>query len=255
MDRGRCGTGTGSTKSRRLEACEDDGRRWRGHGPHPARGIVLADVEAFSHLARIGVEGWEGQVPDRARRVLVGWSRSGPRRAAPPASLGSHWAPGARKMPEMEAHRATETRAMASHANVPSLKTRGFRICVQCPVLNPRGDAPCRRCTPSWRRPSRPSTRVGPAEKLSCLPRTPRPVNAPNRPRATLPPRVSHLVRARTPLTRFALGVDPSVKPPGGSDARQCGPVPSVQRQKRGSETKARRIEQNRVEQNRMRLS
>ena len=226
-----------------------------GHGPHPARGIVLADVEAFSHLDRIGVEGWEGQVPDRARRVLVGWSRSGPRRAAPPASLGSHWAPGARKMPEMEAHRATETRAMASHANVPSLKTRGFRICVQCPVLNPRGDAPCRRCTPSWRRPSRPSTRVGPAEKLSCLPRTPRPVNAPNRPRATLPPRVSHLVRARTPLTRFALGVDPSVKPPGGSDARQCGPVPSVQRQKRGSETKARRIEQNRVEQNRMRLS
>jgi hypothetical protein len=192
---------------------------------------VASSLLMSKHSATWIVSGWRG---GKVRfRIERGEFRSGGRDRARderprPASLGSHWAPGARKMPEMEAHRATETRAMAPHANVPSLKTRGFRICVQCPVLNPRAYAPCRRCTPSWRRPSRPSTRVGPAEKLSCLPRTPRPVNAPNRPRATLPPRVSHLVRARTPLTRFALGVDPSVKPPGGSDARQCGPVPSV---------------------------
>ena len=131
-------------------------------------------------------------------------------------------------MPEMEAHRAPETRAVGVHATNPRRTTRVFRMQTARPMLNPRthlaGDVHRPRVAHLGRLPA-------PAREASfscCLPGVKRPSNAANRPRATLPPRVSHLVRARTPLTRFALGVDPSVKPPGGSDARQCGPVPSV---------------------------
>lgn len=198
-----------------------------GHGPHPARGIVLADVEAFSHLDRIGVEGWEGQVPDRARRVLVGWSRSGPRRAAPGVPWFSLGARGAK-----DAGNGSPSRDRNARDGIPRERSivKNTRVSDLCTVSGAQS-ARLRTLPAMYTVLASPISavhRVGPAEKLSCLPRTPRPVNAPNRPRATLPPRVSHLVRARTPLTRFARCVDPSVKPPGGSDARQCGPVPSV---------------------------
>ena len=107
------------------------------------------------------------------------------------------------------------------HATSPRRTTRGFRMRTARPMLNPRthlaGDVHRPRVAHLGRLPA-------PAREASfssCLPGVKRPSNAANRPRATLPPRVSHLNRARTPLTRVALGADPSVTPPGGSSASQ----------------------------------
>ena len=104
-------------------------------------------------------------------------------------------------------------------ATSPRHTTRGFR-------MRTASVAVLERTLPAMYRPrvAHLGRLPAPAREASfscCLPGVKRPSNAANRPRATLPPRVSHLNRARTPLTRVALGADPSVTPPGGSSASQ----------------------------------
>lgn len=124
-------------------------------------------------------------------------------------------------MPEMEAHRAPETRAVGVHATNPRRTTRVFRMRTARPMINPRTHLACDVHRPRVAHLGRLPAPAREASFSCCLPGVKRPSNAANRPRATLPPRVSHLNRARTPLTRVALGADPSVTPPGGSSASQ----------------------------------
>ena len=124
-------------------------------------------------------------------------------------------------MPEMEAHRAPETRAVGVHSTNPRRTTRVFRMWTARPMINPRTHLACDVHRPRVAHLGRLPAPAREASFSCCLPGVKRPSNAANRPRATLPPRVSHLNRARTPLTRVALGADPSVTPPGGSSASQ----------------------------------